>query len=149
MSHLKGTISLQILYIFDINAELCSRDLYNTIFNTPPPTKLPNWTRSRIRQQHLISLGIPVNLDEVLPHANGKPLPPLEISTRPMSAPPSSRIAPQSGKVSASANNSRSGTPLPSGRAGSSTVSQLGLGPKPQLDESKVNELLELDSRML
>jgi len=126
-----------------------SRDLYNTLFHSPPPTKPPNWTRSRIRQQHLISLGIPVNLDELLPHANGKPLPPLQISTRPMSAPPSARNNSQQNKVSTSTNNSRAGTPILSARSGPSTISQLGLGPKPELDNAKINKLLELDPETL
>jgi len=125
-----------------------SRDLYNTLFHSPPPMKPPNWTRSRIRQQHLISLGMPVNLDEVLPHANGKPLPPLQITTRPMSAPPSARNNSQQNKPSPSTNNSRSGTPIPSSRSGPSNVSQLGLGPKPELDNIKVNDLLGLDPGM-
>lgn len=37
------------------------------------------------------------------------------------------------------------GTPQPSTRAGP-TVSQLGIGPKPQLDDKKVEELLKLDT---
>jgi Domain of unknown function (DUF5102) len=131
-----------------VHSCLFSRDLYNTIFHSPPPTKPPNWTRSRIRQQHLISLGIPVNLDEILPHSNGKPLPPLEITTRPMSAPPGARN-PQQTKASVSVNISRPGTPISANRSGASTVSQLGLGPKPELDNAKINELLELDPGLL
>jgi len=126
-----------------------SRDLYNMLFHSPPPTKPPNWTRSRIRQQHLISLGIPVNLDEVLPHANGKPLPPLQITTRPMSAPPGARNSSQQNTTPASTNHSRSGTPISASRSGPSTISQLGLGPKPELDNIKINELLELDPGMI
>ncbi|KZP24696.1 hypothetical protein FIBSPDRAFT_784613 [Athelia psychrophila] len=128
-----------------------SRDLYNALFHAPPPMKPPNWTRSRIRQQHLISLGIPVNLDEIMPYAAGKALPPLQITTRPMSAPPVARNLPQSIKPAASTNNSRAnsransrtGTPVSTTRP--STVSQLGLGPKPQLEEAKVTELLAVD----
>jgi hypothetical protein len=37
------------------------------------------------------------------------------------------------------------GTPQPSTRAGP-TVSQLGIGPKPQLDDKKVEQLLKLDA---
>ncbi|KAG6916711.1 hypothetical protein DXG01_005660 [Tephrocybe rancida] len=118
-----------------------SRDLYKMLVQTPPPTKPPNWTRSRIRRQHLISLGIPVNLDEVLPHANGKPLPPLEIFTRPMSAPPGPRNSTQQNNHPASTNNSRAGTPQPSRPA----TSPSHFGPKPELDHSKIQKLLELD----
>ncbi|TFY53369.1 hypothetical protein EVG20_g10147, partial [Dentipellis fragilis] len=99
----------------------------------------PNWTRSRIRRQHLITLGIPVNLDEMLPRANGKPMPALHISTRPMSAPPGPRGAPSS------LHSSRAGTPVSTTpRDGRTAAMQLGLGPKPQLEECKIQELLDL-----
>ncbi|EGO27766.1 hypothetical protein SERLADRAFT_461800 [Serpula lacrymans var. lacrymans S7.9] len=126
-----------------------SRDLYNTLLNSPPSFEPINWTRSRIRQQHLISLGLPVNLDEVFPHANGKPLPPLQISTRPMSAPPGPRNGPLR-STPPSRSNSRANSPRkPSARSGPTSVSQLGLGPKPVLDEKKVNDLLNLDPNQL
>lgn len=107
------------------------------LLKSPPPTKPPNWTRSRIRRQHLIALGIPVNLDEVLPRVNGKPLPPLEISTRPMSAPPGPRIAHV--HDTGTNHNSRSGTPQP----GVNVSAQYG--EKPELDAARINKLLQLD----
>jgi hypothetical protein len=86
-----------------------------------------------------------VNLDEVLPHANGKPLPPLQITTRPTSTPPSRR-SPNNNAVAGSS-QSRAGTPKPTNRrAGPSNAAQLGLGPKPELDEGKITELLSLDA---
>ncbi|KAL0570604.1 hypothetical protein V5O48_011352 [Marasmius crinis-equi] len=114
-----------------------SRDVYNMLVQSPPPTKPSNWIRSRIRRQHLIALGIPVNLDEVLPQASGKPLPPLQITTRPMSAPPGPRNGRPSLSTPASQNNSRPGSPR------SARPSQFG--PKPQLDDTKIKQLLELD----
>jgi hypothetical protein len=113
-----------------------SREMYKVLLQTPPPIKPPNWTRSRIRRQHLIALGIPVNLDEMLPRANGKQLPPLEINTRPSSTPPS-----VSGRNSLSTHQSRSGTPQPSRQ--NSAVTQFG--PKPDLDMNKINALLQLE----
>ena len=109
-----------------------------------------SWVRSRIRQQHLISLGLPVNLDEMLPQATAKPLPLLHISTRPVSAPPgavngSLRSIPPSRSTSRA--GTRSNTPQP--RSGSSTVMQLSLGPKPELDARKIDDLLELDTSRL
>lgn len=130
-----------------------SRALYQSLFQTSPPSAHPpNWVRSRIRRQHLISLGIPVNLDEVLPHAGIKPLPALHITTRPLSAPPVPRngVQPLNGRASSntSRNTSRAGTPVPGatapGNARRGAVSQLGLGPKPQLDEHRIGELLSL-----
>lgn len=41
-----------------------SRDLYAQLI-TPPILKPLDWKRSRVRREQLISLGIPVNLDEV------------------------------------------------------------------------------------
>ncbi|KAI0050165.1 hypothetical protein FA95DRAFT_1555865 [Auriscalpium vulgare] len=127
-----------------------SRALYKTLFPpTPPPAQPPNWTRSRIRRQHLIMLGIPVNLDEMLPQVGGRPMPALQITTRPMSAPPSARGAPQSDSRPSSLHPSRAGTPVPSpGRRGGAAA-QLGLGPKPQLDERRIEELLALKSEQL
>ncbi|KAI6130351.1 hypothetical protein EDD16DRAFT_1541774, partial [Pisolithus croceorrhizus] len=81
-----------------------------------PPTEPINWVRSRIRQQHLIALGLP-------------PLPPLHVSIRPMSAPPAPPNEP----------------PNPPYEWESQPVKQLGLGPKPQLDGRRLDELLDLD----
>ena len=97
-------------------------------------------------------MGIPVNLDEVLPHAGSKPLPTLNITTRPMSAPPVARngAPPLNGR--ASSNTSRAGTPVAGapapGNSRRGTVAQLGLGPKPQLDERRIGELLSLTPGM-
>jgi len=115
-----------------------SREMYKVLLQTPPPIKPPNWTQSRIRRQHLIALGIPVNLDEILPRANSKHLPPLEINTRSSSAP-----LPASGRnsLSVSVQPSRSGTPP---FRQSSAMSQFG--PKPDLDTDKVGSLLHLDT---
>ncbi|KAI0307220.1 hypothetical protein B0F90DRAFT_1807876 [Multifurca ochricompacta] len=114
-----------------------SRAFYQSLFQrSPPSAHPPNWIRSRIRQQHLIALGIPVNLDEVLPHASNKPLPALHITTRP----------PANGHKSL--HNSRAGTPLAdmpvSGTFRKGAAAQLGLGPKPRLDEQRIGELLAL-----
>ncbi|KAF5321303.1 hypothetical protein D9619_000652 [Psilocybe cf. subviscida] len=120
-----------------------SRQMYKSLSDTLPPTKPPNWTRSRIRRQHLITLGIPVNLDEVLPRANGKPLPTLEIHTRPMSAPPGARNPHQINGTHTS-HNSRSGTPQPGQQA-----IHAQFGPKPELEMGKINKLLQLSQETL
>lgn len=106
--------------------------MYKMLLQTPPPTKPPNWIRSRIRRQHLIALGIPVNLDEVLPRAASKPLPMLEIHTRPMSAPPT-----QHGSLYA--NGGGAGTPK-------SGVKTAHFGPKPEIDMTRINKLLQLNA---
>jgi hypothetical protein len=119
-----------------------SRDFYKALIEIPP-LKPPNWKQSRIRRQHLIALGIPVNLDEVLPRANGKPLPPLQITTRPMSAPPGPK---NSHHLNNAPESSRAGTPRSGTPQGRYTASPFG--PKPELDEQKISEVLALDSGM-
>lgn len=123
-----------------------SRQLYNALLPPSSPSFQPvNWTRSRIRRQHLIHLGIPVNLDEVLPRTNSA-LPTLEITTRPMSAPPGPRGG-MSKLQTAVVNNSRGGSSIPSSPSsgrGPSAATQLRLGPRPEVNQAKVEELLEL-----
>jgi len=133
-----------------------SRALHQSLFqNSLPSAHPPNWTRSRIRRQQLITLGIPVNLDEVLSHASSKPLPALHITSRPMSAPPVPRNGSQPTNGHTSRHNSRTGTPVPLSRTPTPGISQkgeiaqLGLGPKPRLDEQRIEELLALTSDQL
>ena len=98
---------------------------------TPPPVPLPpSWTRSRIRRQHLIALGIPVNLDEVMPSLpKGKALPRLEVTTRPASAPPGPR---NHEKMRSSGGGSRGpGSPVNGGTL-------------PAFDQSKIDALLSI-----
>lgn len=40
----------------------------------PPPLQPPNWVQSRIRRLFLVSLGVPVDLDEILPASKQKKL---------------------------------------------------------------------------
>ena len=50
----------------------------------PPPLQPPNWVRSRIRRLFLVSLGVPVDLDEILPASKQKKLilPSIHLRTR-------------------------------------------------------------------
>ncbi|KAI0750953.1 hypothetical protein C8Q80DRAFT_1154772 [Daedaleopsis nitida] len=127
-----------------------SRQLYNALLPPSPPSFQPvNWTRSRIRRQHLIHLGIPINLDEVLPRTSGA-LPTLEITTRPMSAPPGPRGG-MSKLQSAMASSSRASGSRPSSpiKRGASAAAQLRLGPRPEIDEAKIEQLLDLSADQL
>jgi hypothetical protein len=65
-------------------------------------------------------------------------MPPLQVTTRPMSAPP----GPHNHPVAGGSTVPRSGTPQPGGRAEQ-------FGPKPQIDDAKIAELLALDSGTL
>ncbi|KAB8446184.1 hypothetical protein FH972_025166 [Carpinus fangiana] len=44
------------------------------ILVAPPPLQPPDWVRSRIRRLFLVSLGVPVDLDEILPASKQKKL---------------------------------------------------------------------------
>ncbi|KIW08671.1 hypothetical protein, variant 2 [Verruconis gallopava] len=50
-----------------------SASLYSQLI-APPPLAPPNWLRSRIRRLFLVSLGVPVDLDEILPASKQKKL---------------------------------------------------------------------------
>ena len=99
-----------------------------------------------------------MNLDEVLPYTSSKPLPALHITPRPLSAPPVSRNGSPTINGHTSRHNSRAGsragTPVQAagtpttGSSRKGAVAQLGLGPKPQLDEQRIGELLALTPGM-
>ncbi|KDN51178.1 hypothetical protein RSAG8_00807, partial [Rhizoctonia solani AG-8 WAC10335] len=140
-----------------------SRYLHALLTQQPPNTSNPpTWTRSRIRRQHLIALGIPVNLDEVLPQSALKPLPVLHIQTqaahhpRPLSAPPGPRPGeiPQGKSGTGSVRGSRAGTPVgsPIVGPGKKLLASSGaarLGPRPQLDHGKIDEALAISPEAL
>jgi hypothetical protein len=71
-----------------------------------------------------------------------------------MSAPPVSRNGSQTPNGHTTVHNSRAGTPVqnasppPTGSSRKGVVAQLGLGPKPQLDEQRIGELLTLKPGM-
>ncbi|KAL8992822.1 MAG: hypothetical protein Q9169_006808 [Polycauliona sp. 2 TL-2023] len=45
-----------------------------TQLTAPPPLSPPNWLRSRTRRLFLVSLGVPIDLDEILPKSKQKKL---------------------------------------------------------------------------
>merc|ERR1711939_1143758 len=61
-----------------------SRSLWKQLV-TPPPLQPPNWTQSRIRRLFLVSLGVPVDLDEILPPSKQKKLVLPDINLEPSS----------------------------------------------------------------
>jgi len=89
LEELEEAIQPQISQLFP-NAELASQtqppskpsttflsdrslSLYTQLV-APPPLAPPNWLRSRIRRLFLVSLGVPVDLDEILPASKQKKL---------------------------------------------------------------------------
>ena len=96
----------------------------------PPPLAPPDWIRSRIRRLFLVSLGVPVDLDEILPASKQKKLvlPSLNI--------PSS-TSPRTSSDSRSASRLRQGE----GNGSSTSVDtqgkpkrRKGAAPQPELD---------------
>ncbi|OXH41627.1 hypothetical protein J008_00512 [Cryptococcus neoformans] len=143
-----------------------SRDAYAQL-TTPPLTKPLDWTRSRVRREHLISMGVPVNLDEVDSHRLSA-LPPLRIVTS--SASGSSRPQPrraetldaykgvkytsdQKGKgrdtdglMSAGLGT---GVGYVEGDVNGGETGKYGLGEKPEMDTPRAEELCGLEEDAL
>ncbi|KAK2626550.1 hypothetical protein QTJ16_003725 [Diplocarpon rosae] len=90
----------------------------------PPPLQPPNWIRSRIRRLFLVSLGVPVDLDEILPASKQKKL-----------ILPSMSLQPSSGSPRNST-DSRSISRLKQGEGNASTTSVDSQG-KPSRSDSK------------
>ncbi|KAE9970688.1 hypothetical protein EG328_006113 [Venturia inaequalis] len=76
-----------------------SLSLYTQLI-APPPLAPPNWLRSRIRRLFLVSLGVPVDLDEILPASKQKKL-----------ILPSINLRPSDGRSPRGSTDSRSQTP--------------------------------------
>lgn len=67
-SALPATTQKDSVFLTDRSASLWSQLV------APPPLQPPNWIRSRIRRLFLVSLGVPVDLDEILPASKQKKL---------------------------------------------------------------------------
>ncbi|KAI6772530.1 hypothetical protein HG530_003488 [Fusarium avenaceum] len=99
----------------------------------PPPLAPPDWIRSRTRRLFLVSLGVPVDLDEILPASKQKKLvlPSLNVSTL------SPRTSTDSRSVSrlrqSEANNSSTSVDTQDKASGSSRKRR-GPPPQPELD---------------
>ncbi|EDN08014.1 conserved hypothetical protein [Histoplasma mississippiense (nom. inval.)] len=112
---------------------------------SPSPLQPANWTKSRIRRVFLVSLGVPVDLDEILPASKQKKLvlPSINLEGNSSS---SSNIA--AGGLSSTSNAKKdyqghSSTLLDSARSTSSSrpPRRRGLEPPPELDLSAVRRL--------
>ncbi|ODN89738.1 hypothetical protein L198_06432 [Cryptococcus wingfieldii CBS 7118] len=140
-----------------------SRDAYAQL-TTPPLTKPLDWTRSRVRRDHLISLGVPVNLDEVDSHRLSS-LPPLRITTS--FATSGGRGRPQPRRAETFDSYSKSGdgdgryTAEQKGKGrdqgpfsaapgdGAGTSGKYGIGLRPEMDTPKAEELCGLEEDAL
>ncbi|KAK3681863.1 hypothetical protein LTR37_020822 [Vermiconidia calcicola] len=114
---------------------------------SPPPMQPPNWTRSRIRRLFLVSLGVPVDLDEILPPSKQKRLilPSLSggfegVSPRPSTA--LNRLKDVSGaNDSTTSLDSKTGAPKPRTTKPSRVSARPGPPPPPDFDSNAASHL--------
>lgn len=99
----------------------------------PPPLQPPNWIKSRIRRLFLVSLGVPVDLDEILPASKQKKLilPSIEIEDE--TGHPASREPHLQGAAQKLKQNNASAASLNSTRSKSERRKK-GPAPPPALD---------------
>ncbi|KAI9749929.1 MAG: 14-3-3 protein [Chaenotheca gracillima] len=111
-----------------------SLSLWSQLVATPP-LQPPNWVRSRIRRLFLVSLGVPVDLDEILPASKQKKL-----------VLPSIHLTAEHGKSPRPSSDSRSGGGAAKNRPGNNSSTSVnsqgarkrrGPPPVPELDLSR------------
>lgn len=121
----------------------------------PPSLQPPNWIRSRIRRLFLVSLGVPIDLDEILPASKQKKLILPSISLRitsPSTSPNTntnnagslSRL-----KQSGNSTNDSSTSIDSSGTARPSSKRRKGPPPIPELDLVSARQLCEITDEAL
>lgn len=105
----------------------------------PPPLQPPDWVRSRIRRLFLVSLGVPVDLDEILPASKQKKLilPSIHI---PGERSPRPSADGRLGRVKKEGDNASS-TSLDSSVSKSENRKRKGPPPAPELDISSTSML--------
>jgi len=117
----------------------------------PPPLQPPNWIRSRIRRLFLVSLGVPVDLDEILPASKQKKLilpsmnlnPPSGSPRNSTDSRPISRLKNSEGNASSTSVDSQ-GKP-----SRSDSRRRKGPPPAPQLDLVSVRQLCTITDEAL
>lgn len=109
----------------------------------PPPVQPVNWTKSNIRRAFLVSLGVPIDLDEILPASKQKKLvlPSMNLDGSPQQGVGSERATlgsvarlKQKGNDSDASVNSSTSNPKRGGR-------RRGPPPEPELDLADVRHL--------
>ena len=95
----------------------------------PPPLQPPNWLRSRIRRLFLVSLGVPIDLDEILPASKQKKLilPSIHVSSSPR---PSSDSRPRGAQSKTEGQSGSGASESSQGR----TKPRKGPPPQPEMD---------------
>ncbi|KAI1038521.1 hypothetical protein LB503_011229 [Fusarium chuoi] len=99
----------------------------------PPPLAPPDWIRSRTRRLFLVSLGVPVDLDEILPASKQKKLvlPSLNV---PSLSPRTSTDSRSVSRLRQGEGNNSSTSVDTQGKPSASTRKRRGPPPQPELD---------------
>ncbi|KAJ5095749.1 hypothetical protein NUU61_005105 [Penicillium alfredii] len=109
----------------------------------PPPLQPQNWVKSRIRRLFLVSLGVPVDLDEILPASKQKKLvlPSIDLEGSGATT-PGGRSRSQSCKEGeASQNDPDTAASIGQASTRQKTTSRRGAPPPPDMDLSAVRRL--------
>ncbi|KAK4950913.1 hypothetical protein LTR10_010906 [Elasticomyces elasticus] len=103
---------------------------------SPPPMQPPNWTRSRIRRLFLVSLGVPVDLDEILPPSKQKRLvlPNINLLSSPRPSTAVERLREGEGNDSTTSLDSRTGAAKAKQHSSSSRRAGKGVPGPPEFD---------------
>jgi len=117
----------------------------------PPPLQPPNWIRSRIRRLFLVSLGVPVDLDEILPASKQKKLILPSIHLNPTSGSPRTSTDSRSISRLKQGDGNASSTSLDSQGKPSRSDSRRkkGPAPAPQLDLLSARQLCTITDEAL
>ena len=108
----------------------------------PPPLQPQNWVKSRIRRLFLVSLGVPVDLDEILPASKQKKLilPSIDLDGSGATTPGGRSRSQARKEAEGSANETENAATT--GQAPSrSKTARRGAPPPPELDLSAVRRL--------
>ncbi|KAI5359369.1 hypothetical protein Slin14017_G102710 [Septoria linicola] len=104
---------------------------------SPPPMQPPNWTRSKIRRLFLVSLGVPVDLDEILPPSKQKRLvlPDINLASPRASSTQLNRLRSDGANDSSTSIDSKTGAPKKSAPKRTGTLK--GPPPPPDFDSNR------------
>ncbi|KAJ6081780.1 hypothetical protein N7499_006654 [Penicillium canescens] len=107
----------------------------------PPPLQPQNWVKSRIRRLFLVSLGVPVDLDEILPASKQKKLilPSIDLEGSGAKSPTSRPTSQPEKEGDGTADNAEKGQA--SSRQKHTSTSRRGAPPPPEMDLSAVRRL--------
>ena len=119
-----------------------SRSLWKQLV-TPPPLQPPNWTKSRIRRLFLVSLGVPVDLDEILPPSKQKKLvlPDINLASPPRKSESDKTLGSIARLKAQEGNDSRTSVDSSNSQPKTKSRKPRGPAPAPELDLTAVRRI--------